>query len=138
MSSYYADGSWGNNQYQPFSGVGGMNMGFTPVQSGAFQASPLFGGGSSYYDTANDGKIGLEQFLGSGQGGQTLNGNKFASYVRNNYGNLWNQYGASQGQNPSQSWSDFLTKNQDSLQQQYAGQNPYDKGEQGQKKLQWL
>ena len=138
MASYYADGSWGNNQYSPFSGVSGMNMGFMPVQPGAFQATPLFGGGSAYYDTAGDGKIGLEQFIGNATGGHSLNGNKFGNYLRNNYGNLWNEYGAAQGQNPSLKWSDFLTQNQQGLKDQYMNQNPYDKGEQGQRQLKWL
>lgn len=109
-----------------------------PTGPANFQVSPVLGGGSTYYDTANDGKIGLEQFLNGATGNNSLNGNKFASYVRNNYGNLWNQYGAAQGQDPSLKWSDYLNQNQGNLQQQYANQNPYDKGEQGQKKLQWL
>ena len=138
--SYYALGSFGNNQYTPFGQPGstGGFFGTQPVQRGAFQTTPLFGGDSAYYDTAGEGRVGLEQFVNQATGGQSLNGNKFANYVRNNYGNLWNQYGAAQGKDPSLKWSDYLVNKQDDLQSQYAGQNPYDKGEQGQRKLQWL
>ena len=137
--SYYAGGSWGNNQFTPF-GPPGSTGGFAgtqPVNRGAFQSSPVFGGGSAYYDTAGDGQVGYERFVQGMTGDSSMNG-KFANWLRNRFNTVYNQYGAAQGQDPSLKWSDFLVNSQDKLQSDYLGQNQYDKGEQGQKQLKWL
>lgn len=136
--AYYADQSWGNNQYNPMQmgqGPGGM----APVGRDSFQTNPLFGGNSAYYDTANNGQIGYEQFVNkaTGQGGND-SGGRFGNWLRSRFNTVNNQYGAAQGQDPSLKFTDFLTNSQDKLQQQYLGQNAYDKGEQGQKQMKWL
>lgn len=138
--AYYAAGSFGSNQYNPFAtpSTSGGFFGSHPVGPDAFKTADPLGGGSAYYDTANDGKAGLEQFVGSTLGGNNNSGNRFGNYVRNNYGNLWNQFGAAEGKDPSLTWTGYLSGQQGNLQQSYANQNAYDKGEQGQKKLSWL
>jgi hypothetical protein len=115
--------------------------GTAPVDRSAFQANPLFGGGSAYYDTAGGGSAGYEKFVqgmtGTAAGGAG-DGGKFGNWLRSRFNTVNNQYGAAQGSDPGLSFTNYLTNSQDSLQQQYQGQNPYDKGEQGQKALKWL
>lgn len=143
--SYYADGSWGNNGNQPPFGSPGTSTspgnGMAPVGPGAFQASPQFGGGSSYYDTTAGGQAGYEKFVQGMTGqpaGGTGDGGKFGNYLRSRFNTENNQYAAAQGSDPSLTFTNYLQGQQGNLQQQYEGQNPYDKGEQGQRALKWL
>lgn len=136
--AYYADGSWGNNGNQaPFASPSAQ--GAAPVNRNAFQANDLFGGGSTYYDTAGGGQAGYERLV-SGMTGQNGadSGGRFGNWLRSRFNTVNNQYGAAQGQDPSLKWTDYLTNQQNNLQQQYIGQNPYDKGEQGTRAVKWL
>ena len=139
--AYYNTGNFGNNQYQPFGppGATGGFFGTMPVGPGTFQSNPLFGGNSSFYDTANNGAYGYEQFVNqaTGQNGQSTGG-RFGNWLRSRFGTVSNQYGAAQAKDPTLSFSQYLTNNQGNLQDQYQNQNPYDKGEQGQRGLRWL
>jgi hypothetical protein len=135
--AYYADGSWGNNQYSPFGA--GSNGGFSgPLPKGTFNSPFSPGGGSDYYDSSGtNGNVGLEQYIGATQGGNSNNSN-FANWLRSHNSQLYTQYGAANGQDPSLKWTDWLSNHSGDLQGQYQAQNPYQKNEQGQKKLQWL
>lgn len=135
--SYYATGSWGGNQYSPFTtpGASGGFGGNSRVGSDTFQ-SPF---GSDYYDSAGNGSVGYEQFANAmtGQGvGDT--GGKFGSWLRSRFPTEWNAYGAAQGKDQNLKWSDFLTNNQDNLQNDYLHQNAFDRGVSSQKNLKWL
>jgi hypothetical protein len=124
---YYAD--------QPFQNSGQM-YGTSRVGPDAFQANPLFGGGSAYYDTANNGQAGYEQFV---QGATNGNSNgKFGQWLHNNFYNVNNQYGAAQGKDPTLSFTNYLQNNQNDLQRQYGEQSMGARGEQGQRAVKWL
>ena len=115
-------------------GYAGNLYGTGRVDDSAFKGSDLFG--PDYYDTANDGRIGYARFS------DVLGGNtNFKNYVQSKYPQMWDQYGAAAGDDPTLTWTKFLEGNQDNLTAQYAEQTPTQRGEAPGRtlgKLRWL
>jgi hypothetical protein len=116
------------------SGAAGTLFGTNRVNQDAFKGNDIFG--TDYYDTANDGRIGYARFT------DALNGdNKFKSYMQNKYPQMYDLFGAASGDDPTMTWTKWLTQNQDQMLTDYSNLAPSERGEQPGRtlgKLRWL
>jgi hypothetical protein len=100
----------------------------------AFKGNPNFG--TDYYDTNDNGRTGWARFS------DVLGGdNKFKSYMANKYPQMWDQFGAASGDDPTMTWTKWLTQNQDQMLTDYSNLSPSERGEAPGRtlgKLRWL
>lgn len=115
-------------------GGAGTLYGTNRVDPSVFKGSDIFG--TDYYDTANEGRVGWARFT------DVLGGNNnFKNYVQNKYPQMWDQYSAAAGDDPTLTWTKFLEGNQDNITTQYSEMSPSQRGEAPGRtlgKLRWL
>lgn len=102
-------------------GAAGTLFGSNRVNQDAFKGNDIFG--SDYFDTMDEGRIGYSRFT------DVLGGNnKFSTWAKNKYPEMWGLFGAASGDDPTMTWTKFLEGNQDKLTTEYANLAPSEKG----------
>ena len=116
-------------------GTSGNLYGTNRITSDIFKGGGMFEG-TDYFDTADNGKPAYARYA------DVLGGNQnFKNYVQNKYPQMWELFGAASGDDPSMTWTKFLTNNQDQMVSDYSEMTPSQRGEQPGRslgRLRWL